>query len=376
MKSLRVFVFGILLSINFVGLFSDIPQAEDYYRFLMQIASSQQINDEIEGEVIDKISKLGYTSEAAMDALLQIYFTGAESVPQEFINILYAQELVDQRGKPNSRHITALVLQALVSHAKRLSHNAPTKEIQVPKAVNNFLEFMTKSFASKTRGAFQETLLDKFKFSFPGYKDLLQLFLETFIEKDYQFKSTKSSPFIIDCGSNLGMSLLFFKTIFPDAEILAFEPSPSSFTFLTKNIKDNNLTRINVVNKALSNKKGECFFQDNTAFSLCSKLTENKSGDVVKVESVLLSEYIKRPVDFLKMDVEGAEISIFQDLDESGKINFIKEMVIECHGLEAFSFVLNTLNKNGFKSLYKEESIWGHSRLIHAYSKYITKGNA
>jgi hypothetical protein len=49
------------------------------------------------------------------------------------------------------------------------------------------------------------------------------------------------------------------------------------------------------------------------------------------VHTVRLSEFIYNDVDLLKIDVEGSEIQIMEDLLETGTIQFVKQMVIEFH---------------------------------------------
>ncbi|HKZ65867.1 MAG TPA: hypothetical protein VJ111_05915, partial [Chitinophagaceae bacterium] len=55
---------------------------------------------------------------------------------------------------------------------------------------------------------------------------------EMFKEKVYKFTSSKKNPYIIDCGSNIGMSILYFKSLYPEARILGFEADPYIFSFL------------------------------------------------------------------------------------------------------------------------------------------------
>ena len=55
------------------------------------------------------------------------------------------------------------------------------------------------------------TNLFGFSFYFPHYNSLLFLFDELFIQKNYVFYTQKANPIILDCGSNLGLSILFFK---------------------------------------------------------------------------------------------------------------------------------------------------------------------
>jgi hypothetical protein len=62
---------------------------------------------------------------------------------------------------------------------------------------------------------------------------------------------------------------------------------------------------------------------------------------------------ISREIDLLKLDVEGAEHQVFQDLDESGKLKLIKNMIIEYHHNmgkddDNLSHILGTLERNGF----------------------------
>ena len=42
---------------------------------------------------------------------------------------------------------------------------------------------------------------------------------------------------IIDCGANIGISLIYLKMVLPQSKIIAFEPDPFLFDYLTRNIK-------------------------------------------------------------------------------------------------------------------------------------------
>jgi hypothetical protein len=55
------------------------------------------------------------------------------------------------------------------------------------------------------------------------------------------------------------------------------------------------------------------------------------NGDNLKVPACRLSNFIHGTVDFLKLDVEGAEHKVLHDLVQTGKIDFIRQMVIEYH---------------------------------------------
>ncbi|MFH1644226.1 MAG: FkbM family methyltransferase, partial [bacterium] len=107
--------------------------------------------------------------------------------------------------------------------------------------------------------------------------------------------------------------------------------------------------------------------------------TQNKVGDKFEeVETTLLSSYINQKVDFLKMDIEGAETLVFQDLKNNDKLKYINEMIIEYHHTlkeNGLSKLLKALEKNNFvyqissnlKTPFEKNNY--QVFLIHAYQK-------
>jgi hypothetical protein len=90
--------------------------------------------------------------------------------------------------------------------------------------------------------------------------------------------------------------------------------------------------------------------------------------NVLALNCDLLSKYVDRPVDFLKLDIEGAEGLVFQDLVCADKLKFIKEIVIEFHPYlckMTLGKLLATLDLYGFS--YKLPS--ASSIMIHAYNR-------
>ena len=55
---------------------------------------------------------------------------------------------------------------------------------------------------------------------------------EIFRREQYRFETDAPAPFIVDCGANIGMATLYFKSLYPDATVLAFEPDPAAFACL------------------------------------------------------------------------------------------------------------------------------------------------
>ena len=66
-----------------------------------------------------------------------------------------------------------------------------------------------------------------------------ELFRELFVDGTYFFEAENDQPMIVDCGSNINMSVIFFKLLYPRSRILAFEPYPYTFEVLKENVQVN-----------------------------------------------------------------------------------------------------------------------------------------
>lgn len=215
-----------------------------------------------------------------------------------------------------------------------------------------FRVFLMHDYDSKKRIA----NIMGFKINFCTYNDLLYLFNEIFINQEYFFITKNKTPYIIDCGSNIGMSILYFKTLYPEASILAFEPNQEAFSCLENNVLKNSINKVLFYKKALSNKEGEIDFyydQDILGSIVSSTKQERMPKQKMVVETSKLSSYINREVDFLKMDIEGAETEVIEELINMGKLNYVKQIVIEYHhhivkDSDIFSKMLQLLENAGF----------------------------
>lgn len=69
----------------------------------------------------------------------------------------------------------------------------------------------------------------------------------------YKFIANSPNPHIIDCGANLGMSIIYYKQLYPEASIIAFEADEYIFSFLEKNVKSYEYKDAELINKAVWN---------------------------------------------------------------------------------------------------------------------------
>ncbi|MDD4932599.1 MAG: FkbM family methyltransferase [Methylacidiphilaceae bacterium] len=156
---------------------------------------------------------------------------------------------------------------------------------------------------------------------------------EIFIKRDYEFVSANPTPRILDCGANIGLATLFFKLRYPESRIDAFEADPDLAALLARNVRENALAGVRVHACALAGAEGEIDFHRNAAFSLCGSLQASRGGggEAVRVPACRLSEWIGDGVDFLKMDIEGAESEVVAELFEAGALERVREAVVEYH---------------------------------------------
>lgn len=224
---------------------------------------------------------------------------------------------------------------------------------------------------------------------FFDYDIFLWLFYEIFIRKEYFFSTDKKNPTILDCGSNIGISVLFFKKMFPDAEILCFEPEEETAGLLKKNVEENKLGGITIYKAAVSNKEGEIAFYVDKEKKGVLAMSTTKQGEEhgvfvkeIKVSATKLSKYITKQIDFLKLDVEGAESEVLQELADQEKLAYIKKMVVEYHYSKKnpknkISKILNILEGNKFQVIinseqkppFEEHEEKPYNLLIYAYKR-------
>ena len=184
---------------------------------------------------------------------------------------------------------------------------------------------------------------------------------DVFVLRIYHFEAQRPDPFILDCGSNIGGVILYYKYVYPKARIIGFEADPVIFPYLKENINQNGLVDVQLVQAALAVEEGASdFYSDGKSGSCLAKnLSERHTTQgrtKYEVQSVCLRDYLIEPVDFLKMNIEGAEWEVLADCGE--RLKLVKEMVIEYHHLpglpRTLHNILGLLHTHGFDYLIND----------------------
>lgn len=190
-----------------------------------------------------------------------------------------------------------------------------------------------------------------------GHPQLFHLYKEIFLKQDYAMELGTDAPMIVDCGSNIGTSIAFFKRLYPKARIVGFEPHPTLFPVLKGNMERNGLKDVELHNCALGKDPGVVpFHVSRNPGSLRSSMRADRGGEVcIEVPLERLSDHLRRleRVDLLKIDVEGGEKAILEDLAGAGMLVKPLHYVLEYHlnigeDRSDLSSTLRLFEENGF----------------------------
>ena len=175
---------------------------------------------------------------------------------------------------------------------------------------------------------------------------------EIFIDKIYSLR-LPDHPYIIDCGANIGLSVIYMKKQYPDAEIVAFEPDNQNFDLLTKNVKASGYTNIDLRKEAVWIENTTVYFSSSGTTD--SHISIQNTGSV-EVAAIRLKDLITRKIDFLKIDIEGAEYQVIKDVAE--RLDLVDNMFVEYHGSfeenSQFLDMMKTISDKGFHFYFRE----------------------
>ena len=142
----------------------------------------------------------------------------------------------------------------------------------------------------------------KYKVHVPDCLSFIFQFKEIFVKEYYLFQTKSKNPVIYDCGANIGISVLFFKSIYQAANIKAFEADKNISKILQNNLLKNGISDVEIISKAvwIDDKGIDFSISGSDAGSIFGP--ESKT----RVESIRLRTLIENEnyINFLKMDIE------------------------------------------------------------------------
>lgn len=215
-----------------------------------------------------------------------------------------------------------------------------------------------KKVPGNTKG---EVQIGKWLVEYVDASALQSMWSLQFVRRYNDFYTTKENPRILDCGSNVGVSVLRYKELYPRSRITAFEPDPVICRVLRENISRNSLTEVEIVEAAVwTEQTNKCFVSFAKHDSQSGHLTEDLDVvghmTAIPVPTIWLGDYLCEPVDFLKLDVEGAELPVLESCHD--RLSVVDQMMIEVHYMvdqpHSLIRILEILKDNNFKiALYQ-----------------------
>lgn len=183
----------------------------------------------------------------------------------------------------------------------------------------------------------------------------------TYILKELEpndFKIEKDSVFV-DLGANIGMSSIYAKEA-GAKEIICFEPDPNLISIIQKNVPE-----AKVYNYAIGDKKDniELYHWPYNHVNQGPKYNIN----VISLKDVL--DIVGKEIDYLKIDIEGFEEFIFDDLTQT-ECSKIKKMFLEHHNTDNTEKFVSKLRDKGFDSFVHNGS--GQNYIYAKYRKNTT----
>lgn len=151
------------------------------------------------------------------------------------------------------------------------------------------------------------------------YRDLEANFIPEILEEIYKHKvydhflKGKKDLTILDIGANIG---LWTQYAYPFSKIIyALEPSQEHYECLVTMLVSNEMHNVAPIQQAISNENGKANFYHNantTMYSLNEAVSQGESEEVRTITlDVLFEENKIEHIDFMKIDIEGAEAQVF-----------------------------------------------------------------
>jgi FkbM family methyltransferase len=158
-------------------------------------------------------------------------------------------------------------------------------------------------------------------------------YAEIFQRELYRFPCDHARPRIIDCGANIGLSVLYFKRLFPLSLITAFEADAAICDVLAHNVEAFGLSDVTIHNRAVWTDETVLEFEADGA----------DAGRIASVPSQLEPrDYLStETIDLLKMDIEGAEIAVLSDCAPS--LGSVRRLFVEYHSFDGQAQDLHVL---------------------------------
>ncbi|MBI2356940.1 FkbM family methyltransferase [Candidatus Dojkabacteria bacterium] len=214
----------------------------------------------------------------------------------------------------------------------------------------------------------ETTKLRNYTVKYTNSKEYHLIKNEIFNSELYNVDLKEKKPVIVDCGSHIGLSILYFKSIYPNSVIYGFEPNPHAFALLEENVFVNNLEEVYVENVAVDTKKTEkeLYIDKSDGWYSTGSYTKgswkgSEETEAISVKTIDTKAMIKKliekhnRIDLLKVDIEGYEYKLLAHIQEA--LSEVENVIVEYHPVNNSNFprILSILRKYYSDITYEQE---------------------
>lgn len=191
----------------------------------------------------------------------------------------------------------------------------------------------------------------------PGTTDA-EVLWDTF-HCQYHLPTRDLSPkTIVDLGSNIGLTIAHYAVLYPEARILGIELDKGNHKVAIQNI-DAWKNRCRVIHGAVWTDDGEISYRGDSEWGFHVHSRGHERVQALSMNSIV-NQLNSQCVDFVKMDVEGAEADLLARAADWGHL--VRTLKVEIHGSYTTGDCITDLTAAGF--ICKEDA--AHPTCIYA----------
>jgi FkbM family methyltransferase len=246
--------------------------------------------------------------------------------------------------------------------------------------VRHGLDFPTFTYKLLKKIGLDKVLLLLVDMPKQGYKFFCRinrddfLFMTNHENEIMEYFNPNEGDTVIDVGAHIGLyTLIAAKRVGSSGKVIAIEPDPDNFKILKKNILLNQLSNVEALECAVysTKEKLKLFLPElergRTIFNTVMQDRAGISNNFLEVEANTLDNILNenniQRVNWIKIDVEGAELEVLKGAVNTLSSNKNITLVIEIHGMENYIQMIEYLRRSNLRIIYEkrnEKGDWRH----------------
>lgn len=172
----------------------------------------------------------------------------------------------------------------------------------------------------------------------------------------FQEYTPREGEVIFDVGAGIGTELMLFsRVVGSKGHVFAIEADPATFTWLQRRRDVNRLENTTLLEMAASDEPGDVYISTEGFYDGHFITKDYRAGQCVKAITLddLVAEHGLTRVDYLKMNIEGAERAALNGMRHS--IGIVRNVCIGCHDFLADTGGGDWMRTKAFVRAYLDE---------------------